>query len=86
VNSFLPEFSRLREISHYLSPMIEQFINQKSGPEPHDLAMLERVLDEVLRRRSIAKGTEAASKIAGDIISLCEHEIRNGASVIGDAL
>ena len=56
--------------------MIEHLIHQRPGFEPHDLVVLERVLDEILRRRSIARDSDAASKIAADIISLFEHGIR----------
>jgi hypothetical protein len=60
-----------------LPPMIELFTHQKSAIGPQDLAMLERILNEVLRRRSIANDTDATSKIAANIIELFEHGIRN---------
>ncbi|WP_158693439.1 hypothetical protein [Neorhizobium alkalisoli] len=39
--------------------------------------MLQRVFDQILNRRAIAQETEAASRIAADLISLFQHGIRD---------
>ena len=57
--------------------MIEHFANDVPAIGPDDLAMLEGALDEILLRRAVAKDTDAASRIAVDLISLFQHGIRD---------
>ncbi|OHV77241.1 hypothetical protein [Rhizobium sp. LCM 4573] len=57
--------------------MIKHLVQHAIAITPADLAMLESVLEEILTRRGIAKGTDAASRIAVDLLDLFQHGIRN---------
>jgi hypothetical protein len=57
--------------------MLHRHVQLTFEIEPGELGMLQRVFDQILNRRAIVPESEAAGRIAADLIMLFQHGIRD---------
>ncbi len=57
--------------------MLREHTPSASALNPEDLSMLQQVFDRICDKRGIIKHTGRASDVAGDLIDLFQHGIRN---------
>lgn len=57
--------------------MLDRHVSHTLAIEPDEMAMLQSVLCQILKRRGISEESRAATRIAEDLISLFQHGVRD---------